>query len=263
MNTTLVNPLWEKMKLAGYTSVITGAGKGLGRSIAIGLAQAGSHVVLMSRTLKDLEDVKKEIEKFSVEVMTIVADVTDSASMDESVDKIMQRFGRIDVLAHAAGSSLPKNKSVFDLSDKDWAGLIDANLTATFFICRAVGKVMVEKGQGSIINVASVAGQRGRPRNSGYSAAKAGVINFSRALAMEWASKGVRVNVISPGRFLTPLTQPEMSDKEKYTAWVNKVPLGRLGDPDEMKEITVWLASKASSFVTGSTIVIDGGVTLL
>jgi NAD(P)-dependent dehydrogenase (short-subunit alcohol dehydrogenase family) len=122
---------------------------------------------------------------------------------------------------------------------------------------------MVEKGQGSIINVASVAGQRGRPRNSGYSAAKAGVINFSRALAMEWASKGVRVNVISPGRFLTPLTQPEMSDKEKYTAWVNKVPLGRLGDPDEMKEITVWLASKASSFVTGSTIVIDGGVTLL
>jgi NAD(P)-dependent dehydrogenase (short-subunit alcohol dehydrogenase family) len=122
---------------------------------------------------------------------------------------------------------------------------------------------MVAKGRGSIINISSVAGQRGRPGNAPYSAAKAGVINFSRALAMEWAAAGVRVNILAPGRFLTPLTEGEMSDQQKYQAWVKKVPLGRLGKPDELREIAVWLASDASSFVTGSTFVIDGGVTLL
>ena len=254
--------IWDKMKLDGYTALVTGAGKGLGRSIAVGLAQAGANVALLSRTAKDLEAVADEVRQEGVEALPLVADVTDSAQVNQAVQEVVKRFGRLDVLVHSAGSSKPK-KTVLELSDEEWSGLIAANLDSTFFVCKAVGKVMVAQGRGSIINIASVAGQRGRPGNAPYSAAKAGVINFSRALAMEWAAAGVRVNSLAPGRFLTPLTEGEMSDPEKYGAWVKKVPLARLGKPEELREIAVWLASEASSFVTGSTFVVDGGVTLL
>lgn len=254
--------IWDRMKLDGQVALVTGAGKGLGRSIAVGLAQAGANVALLSRTAKDLEAVAEEVKAEGVEALSIVADVTNSAQVNAAVQDIVKRFGRLDVLVHSAGSSKPK-KAVLDLSDEEWAGLIAANLDSTFFVCKAVGKVMVAKGRGSIINISSVAGQRGRPGNAPYSAAKAGVINFSRALAMEWAAAGVRVNTLAPGRFLTPLTEGEMSDQQKYQAWVKKVPLGRLGKPDELREIAVWLASDASCFVTGSTFVIDGGITLL
>ena len=121
---------------------------------------------------------------------------------------------------------------------------------------------MLAQGGGSIINLSSTAGVRGRPGNAPYSAAKAAVINLSRALAMEWASKGVRVNVLAPGRFLTPLTEAEMSVPEKYAAFVRQVPLGRIGQPEEIQDIAVWLASDASAYVTGSTITLDGGQTL-
>jgi NAD(P)-dependent dehydrogenase (short-subunit alcohol dehydrogenase family) len=152
---------------------------------------------------------------------------------------------------------------VMNLADEEWDGIIRANLTSAFLVCRAVGRIMSAQKRGSIINVASTAGLRGRPANAAYSAAKAGLINFSRALAMEWAPAGVRVNTLAPGRFLTPLTESEMSDPVKLEAFVKQVPLGRIGQPRELKEIAVWLASDASSFVTGSVFVIDGGQTLL
>ena len=254
--------IWTNMKLDGYAALVTGAGKGLGRSIAVGLAQAGANIALLSRTAKDLEVVADEVRQEGVEVMSIVADVTNPGQVNDAVRDVVKRFGRLDVLVHSAGSSKPR-KTVLDLDDEEWSHLIRTNLDSTFFVCKAAGKVMIAQGRGSIITIASVAGQRGRPGAAAYSAAKAGVINFSRALAMEWAAHGVRVNALSPGRFLTPLTEGEMSDPQKHDAWVKKVPLGRLGKPEELREIAVWLASEASAFVTGSTIVIDGGVTLL
>lgn len=248
------------MRLDGKAALVTGAGKGLGRAIALGLARAGADVALVSRTRKDLESLASEVKALGRRALVAVADVTRSADVDAAVAHSTQEFGRLDALVHGAGGSL--RKASLELTDADWDYVIAANLTSTFLVCRAAGKVMTGQRSGSIINISSGAGLRGRPTNAPYSAAKAGVINLSRAFAMEWAGMGVRVNVIAPGRFLTPLTAEEMSDPAAYAAFVKKVPLGRIGRPEELEEISVWLASDASSFVTGSVLVIDGGQTL-
>lgn len=251
----------DKLRLDGRTAFVTGAGKGLGRAIALGMAQAGANVALLARTAEDLEAVANEIRALGRDAMALPTDATRSSEVDLAVAKTVERFGTVDVLVHAAGGSL--RKPALQIADDEWEGVIASNLHSTFFVCRAVGRVMVAQGKGSIINIASAAGLRGRPSNSPYSAAKAGVINLTRALAREWASSGVRVNAIAPGRFLTPLTAEEMSDPERYDAFIQQVPLGRIGRPEELVEITVWLASDAAAFATGSVLVIDGGQTLL
>lgn len=248
------------MRLDGKAAFVTGAGKGLGRAIALGLARAGADIALVSRTQKDLESLASEVHALGRRALVAVADVTRSAEVDAAVAQTVKEFGGLDVVVHSAGGSL--RKPSLDLTDEDWDFVVAANLRSTFLVCRAAGKVMTARRSGSIINIASAAGLRGRPANAPYSAAKAGVINLSRALAMEWAGKGVRVNVLAPGRFLTPLTAAEMSDPAAYAEFVKKVPVGRIGRPEELEEIAVWLASDASSFVTGSVLVIDGGQTL-
>jgi NAD(P)-dependent dehydrogenase (short-subunit alcohol dehydrogenase family) len=251
----------NRMGLDGRAALVTGAGKGLGREIAIGLAEAGADVAVLARTLPHLESVAAEIRKRGRKAVAVPADATNSMEVERAVQLALTELGRVDILVHSVGGSL--RKPVVDLKDEEWDGLIRSNLTSAFFVCRAVGRIMTSQKAGSIINVASAAGLRGRPTNAPYSAAKAGLINFSRALAMEWAPAGVRVNILAPGRFLTPLTEPEMSDPARLAAFVKQVPLGRIGQPAELKEIVVWLASDASSFVTGSVIVVDGGQTLL
>jgi len=254
------NPQHTGPRLDGRIALVTGAGKGLGRAIALGFADAGAHLVLIARTRADLEAVAQTVQSRDREALVAVADATDSRQVDAAVAQAIARFGRIDVLAHAAGGSL--RKPSVDVTDEEWDAVIAANLSSTFKVCRAVGKQMLAQSSGSIINLASTAGVRGRAGNAPYSAAKAAVINLSNALAMEWAPKGVRVNVLAPGRFLTPLTEAEMSVPEKYAAFVRQVPLGRIGKPEELQDIAVWLASDASSYVTGSTITLDGGQTL-
>ena len=251
----------NRMRLDGRIALVAGAGKGLGREIAIGLAEAGADVAVLARTTSDLESVAGDIRKTGRNAVVLTADATRSSDVEAAVQTVLGACGRIDVLVHSVGGSL--RKPVVDLTDEEWDRLIRSNLTSAFFVCRAVGRIMRSQRAGSIINIASAAGLRGRPSNAPYSAAKAGLINFSRALAMEWAPDGVRVNTLAPGRFLTPLTEPEMSDPARLAAFVKQVPLGRIGQPAEIKEVAVWLASEASSFVTGAVIVIDGGQTLL
>lgn len=247
--------------LAGRVALVTGAGRGLGRAAAKSLAAAGADVALVARTGSELDSVSEEILSLGRRAIALQVDATQSSQVDAAVAKVAQHFGAIDILVHCVGRSM--RKPSLSISDAEWDALISTNLSSAFFVCRAVGRLMVQQGKGSIVNVASSAGLRGRPTNAPYSAAKAAVINLSKALAVEWAPHQVRVNVLAPGRFLTPLTQAEMSDPVKYETFVKQVPLGRIGHPEELNEIVVWLASDASSFVTGSVVVIDGGQTLL
>ncbi|MGB3072333.1 MAG: SDR family NAD(P)-dependent oxidoreductase [Ottowia sp.] len=256
----MTESVYPTQNLAGRVALITGAGKGLGRAIALGLAEAGADVALLARTRADLDAVAGQVQALGRRALVLVADATRSDQVDAAVAQAVAELGSVRVLVHAAGGSL--RKPSVDISDEEWDQVIAANLSSTFKVCRAVGRHMLAHGGGSIINIASTAGVRGRAGNAPYSAAKAAVINLSRALAMEWAPSGVRVNVLAPGRFLTPLTQAEMDIPEKYAAFVRQVPLGRIGRPEELKDIAVWLASDASSYVTGSTITLDGGQTL-
>ena len=253
--------MYPKLSLSGRVALVTGAGKGLGRAAALSLAAAGADVALISRTQSDLDAVAAEIEATGRRALPLALDACHSEEVDAAVMQVAARLGSIDVLVQSVGRSL--RKPTLSVQDAEWQDLIKTNLDATFFACRAVGRLMVEQGKGSIINIASAAGLRGRPMNAAYSESKAAVINLSRALAVEWAPHNVRVNVLAPGRFLTPLTHDEMSDPAKYDAFVKQVPLGRIGHPRELDEIVAWLASDASAFVTGSVIVIDGGQTLL
>ncbi len=252
---------YPKLSLAGRVALVTGAGKGLGRAAALSLARAGADVAIASRTRRDLDGVAAEIESIGRRALAIVLDARQSTEVDAAVDEVVARLGSLDILIQSVGRSL--RKRTLAIEDAEWRDLVATNLDATFFACRAAGRQMLKQGRGSIVNIASTAGLRGRPTNAAYSATKAAVINLSRALAVEWAPHNLRVNVLAPGRFLTPLTQDEMSDPAKYGAFVKQVPLGRIGQPQELEEIVAWLASDASSFVTGSVIVMDGGQTLL
>jgi len=248
------------MSLAGRVALVVGAGKGLGRALAAGLAEAGADVAVIARTRRDVDDAAAEIGALGRRAVAICADATQSAEIDRAIDSVVDAFGGIDVLVNAVGGNL--RKALLDTSDTEWDAAVRSNLTSTFYACRAVGRHMLPRKRGNVINIASTAGTRGRPNMASYCATKAAVINFSRALAVEWAPAGVRVNVLCPGRFLTPATSAEMSDPMKYDAYVAKVPLRRIGQPDELKPAAVWLASDASAFATGTVLVLDGGQTL-
>jgi NAD(P)-dependent dehydrogenase (short-subunit alcohol dehydrogenase family) len=251
----------ELLSLQGQVALVVGAGKGIGRALAVGMAQAGADVAAVSRTQADLDALSTEITALGRRFVPLCGDATKSAYVAEAVEKTMQTLGSIDVLVNAVGGSF--RKPVIDTTDEEWDAAVQSNLTSTFYACRDVGRIMLRAKRGSVINISSSAGLRGRPNNSSYSATKAAIINFSRALAMEWGSSGVRVNVICPGRILTSATAPEMNDPAKYAAYIKNVPVGRIGQPEELKPIAVWLASAASGFATGSVIVLDGGQTLL
>lgn len=247
--------------LSGRVALVTGAGKGLGRASALALAQAGADVALIARSWQDLQGVAKDIEASGRRAFPVAGDMTDPDQADDAVNRVIDKLGGVDILVHSVGRSL--RKPVLEYSNADWREMVSTNLDSVFYVCRAAGRHMVERKRGAIINIASAAGLRGRPGNAPYSSSKAAVINLSRALALEWAPHGIRVNIVAPGRFLTPLTENEMSDPEKYQAYIQNIPLRRIGEPKELDQIMVWLASDASSFVTGAVLVMDGGQTLL
>lgn len=248
-----------ELRLDGRTVWVTGAGKGLGRAIAVALSQAGATVAVTARTAADLEELESELTDHGGKVLVLPGSVADSAAVRETVERIAATTGRLDALVNCAGISPHFTRSE-KVTDAAWHQVVDVNLAGTFYCCREAGKVMLEQRSGSIVNVSSVHASTGFERIAAYAASKGGVEALTRALAVEWAERGVRVNALAPGYFHTDLSSG-LLDSRWGERIVSGTPLGRVGDATELGGAAVFLASDASRFVTGTTVTVDGGWT--
>jgi NAD(P)-dependent dehydrogenase (short-subunit alcohol dehydrogenase family) len=241
--------------LSGRIALVTGAASGLGRAIALAYDACGAHVVLADRDAAGAGAVAAVLEQAS---LVVEVDVTDSAQVVDMVQRALGRFDRLDVAALMPGTNV--RKRAVDLDDADWQRVVDLNLSAMFRCAREVGRVMVAQGRGSVILMASARGLTGGRGQVAYSASKAGIIGMMRCLAWEWAPQ-VRVNALAPGYMATPLVQQIASDPAWWAATQALHALQRIGDPEEIAGPAIFLASDASSFVTGAVLSVDGGWT--
>ena len=248
----------DSFSLRDQVALVTGGGQGIGLAIAQAMSEAGAHVVIGEI---NAETGERAAEKVGGTFLPL--DVTDSQQVAEGVRRVVSQHGSLDVSVHNAG--MTRNEPAEEMSDQSWRDVLGLNLDAVFWCSREVGKVMLEQGRGSIINMASMSGvvsNHPQPQVS-YNTSKAGVIMLTKALAGEWAGRGVRVNSISPGYIGTDLLQNvRNNDPALYEDWLGQTPMGRTGEPQELGPLAVFLASSASSFVTGSNMVADGGFTI-
>jgi NAD(P)-dependent dehydrogenase (short-subunit alcohol dehydrogenase family) len=247
----------DRFSLAGRTALVTGAGRGIGRRLALAFAEAGADVALNSRTVGELEAVAGEVRAIGRRAVVAPGDVARASLAQGIVEQAIEGLGRLDVLLNAAGVAVrvpaeAVTEAQFDLQ-------VGVNLKGTYFACQAAGRHMLDKGRGSIVNIASLTTSFGLPLRSVYAATKGAIGQLTRTLAVEWASRGPRVNAIAPGWILTPLTRP-LHDDPAQSGWiVGRTPMGRWGTPDDLTGAAVYLASDASAFVTGQVLYVDGG----
>ena len=242
----------------GEVALVTGGSRGLGLEIAQGFGQAGAEVVITARREQWLTEAEKSLKEQGVQVHALICDVADAASVEQTVQQVLERCGKIDVLVNNAGLTWGAPAESMPL--ERWRQVIDANITGTFLMSQIVGRHMLERKKGAIISVASIAGLGGGQLNTvGYNASKAAVINLTRALAVEWAPSTIRVNCIAPGMFRTRMTEAILDRAEAVVA--NMTPLGRIGQPGEIAPTVLFLASEGASYITGQVIPIDGGKT--
>jgi len=244
-------------QLSGKLALIVGGGRGLGRAIALAFADAGADVAVASRTRKQLDEVAEEIRARNRRALAVETNVSDSASVARMVEAVRKEFGRIDIGVNSAGIGWMSR--VVDTTDDAWKLVIDTNLTGTFYCCREVGRVMIEQQAGSIINIASVAGVKGPPGLGAYAASKGGVISLTRVLALEATRFNVRVNAIAPGYFRTDMNALVLDDPEMGPKILRRIPMRRVGQPEELGPLAVFLASDQASYVTGEVYFISGG----
>ena len=247
----------EKFNLAGRVAIVTGGGRGLGKAMAAALAEAGAHVVVSARTVREIEQTAVEIVQAGRSCLAVRADVSRSGDVHSLVEATMAKFGRIDILVNNAGGGTPR--PFIEISDDEWQGALDRNLSSVFYCCREVGRHMIGQGKGKIINITSTAGVAGSPKNAPYHVTKAGIILLTRALAVEWARYHINVNAIGPGQFRTSLTEAHLKDEKIREAVLRRIPMRRVGLPEELGPLVIYLASDASDFMTGEVIFIDGG----
>jgi len=254
----------EKMRLDGKKIFVTGGARGIGKSVATAFAEAGADIAIVDLDIDEATKTAKELEENNgIKSIAIKADVTNPKDVSAMIDTVLENFGRLDVAFCNAGICLniPAEEMTFD----QWKKVIDINLTGVFLTAQAAGKVMLKQGGGSIINTASMSGHIvnvPQPQAS-YNASKAGVIQLTKSLAVEWATRNVRVNCISPGYIGTELTLNSPSLKPLIEQWNEMAPLKRMGRPEELQSICVYLAGDTSSFTTGSDFVIDGAFTAI
>jgi NAD(P)-dependent dehydrogenase (short-subunit alcohol dehydrogenase family) len=253
---------YSPFSLEGKTAIVTGGGIGIGKSISIEFARAGADVMLCSRRMEHLEPTAESIRQLGRRALPLTVDVRDPDQVNAVVQRTLEEFGKIDILVNNHGASF--RAPVEQISPNGWNAIVGINLNGVFLFCQAVGKHMIERQQGVIINISSMAGVHGSQLMSHYGAAKAGVINFTTTLALEWAPHNIRVNGIAPGPvetegYLQVLHQTNPNAEEVYRNIASRVAMGRWGRVEEIAYPTIFLASDASSFMTGTTIYVDGG----
>jgi len=256
------NNLSGLFSLDGKAALVTGAGSGLGRAIAEGYAQFGAKVACVDISAEDAEAVAGGIEKGGGNAVPVVCDVSKTEDVKKAVESTLESFGTIDILVNNAGIGIRSNAE--DMTDEMWDRVLDINLKGTFLFCREVGRHMIERGKGGrIINMASIGGLVGvETGNANYCASKGGIIAMTRTLAIEWAKHNILVNAIAPSHTRTPLIEKLMEQKPEVKQYfLNNIPLGRLAEPIHIVGPAIFLASDAASFVTGHTLVADGGHT--
>jgi len=241
-------------------ALVTGAGRGIGRAIALALADAGAEVALVARTAAQIEAVADEIRARQGVALVIPADVTADGAATELVGHAERELGALDILVNAAGIS-PSYTRAERVSIADWDAIMATNLRAAFLLCQAAGRPMLERGRGSIVNVASIAALVALPRLAAYAAAKAGLVALTRVLAVEWAERGVRVNAVAPGWVPTELAEGVTSHPTIGPQLLAATPIGRFGTPEDVAGAVLYLASDSAGFVTGQVLCVDGGWT--
>ena len=250
----------EQFRLDGRVVVVTGGSKGLGKSMALGFSQAGAAVVLSSRSQDACSDSCEEIVAATDgDCAGLSADVTDPDAVDRLVDTVMDQFGRIDVWVNSAGINIRHPVEEFPV--EEFEQIVDTNLKGSWLCCRAVAPVMRAQGSGSVINIGSTLSAVGLAQRTAYCSSKAGILGLTRTLALEWAPDNVRCNALCPGPFLTEINRPLLDDPEKMEAVVGNTALHRWGELHEIQGAALFLASDASSFMTGSALFVDGGWT--
>jgi NAD(P)-dependent dehydrogenase (short-subunit alcohol dehydrogenase family) len=248
-------------RLDQKVAVVSGAGRGIGRALAVGFAESGANVVLLSRTEKDLLETASLVEEKGSKALIIPTDVTNREEVQSAIKMVVEKWGKIDILVNNAGMNI--RSQALQVTDEEWQMIMDTNLKSAFMLSQEVGNVMKERDEGGkIINISSVAGHIALRTGVVYAATKAALIQMTKVLAMEWGQYGIHVNAIGPWYFKTPLTEKLLSDQTYVNEILSVTPLKRIGELPELVGPAVFLASDAANYITGQTIFVDGGMTI-
>ena len=245
----------------GKVAIVTGAGRGIGRAVALAFAEAGAAVAVASRTEAELEALAAEIRARGGTALVVPTDAADQTQVEALVDRTVAELGTLDVMVNNAGVA-PFLASFLDTRPEGFEKHFGINFWSAVHGTRAAGRVLVEKGSGAVLNLASIDAFMVEPGLAYYGTAKAAIVNLTRSVALEWAGRGVRVNALAPGWIDTPMNQAEREDPEAEREIIEAIPMARWGRPEEIADAALFLCSEASSFVTGVTLVVDGGQTL-
>lgn len=247
------------MRLKDKVTLVTGGARGIGRDIALLFAKEGSHIVVCDVNMQEAEETCLDIQAQGRSTLALSVDVTDYAKVEEAVNKILDKFKRLDILVNNAG--ITKDNLLLRMSEVEWDAVINVNLKGTFNCTKAASKVMVKQREGRIINIASIIGIIGNPGQANYSASKAGIIALTKTTAKELASRNINVNAVAPGFIQTEMTAKLSQDLRNKM--LSAIPLARFGSPSDVANICLFLASEESSYITGQTIIVDGGMVMV
>ncbi|WJD78722.1 SDR family oxidoreductase [Priestia megaterium] len=246
----------DLFSLDGKVAAITGATRGIGRSMAIALAEAGSDIALLQRS-KEFLGVKEEIERLGRKCLIVNCDLENASEVSEAISSVVAYFGKLDILVNNAG--IQRRSPAVDFAEEDWDAVINVNLKTVWLLCQQAGRQMLKQGSGKIINMASLLSYQGGITVPAYAAAKGGVAQLTKALSNEWAAKGVNVNGIVPGYIATDMNEALINDETRSRQIIERIPAGRWGQADDFKGAVVFLASDASAYIHGHLLAVDGG----